>query len=264
MKKYARMIINAIDRSGGHDAGLKRAHAHGIHLTGKVKLNDIGESLFGAREEALIRLSDAPPNERHAPWTIPLKGLAIYLKGESPVNLIFVTFPYFPWTKAKSIKNIAVYLSALKATDDWQVKLNLLNKTLHLEDFHRHIGKFVIHQPISVIRSLRKYYNPHYFVTKEGQYIRFHVYYANDVIELFAEYYKQPAPINEMRKDGEIKKIGEIQLQQEITESRPYFELLDVGPNLKPLDSDEIIHLRHEMYLISNERRQQEVETLKK
>lgn len=257
MKETAASIINAIEGMGVHDKGLKCAHARGVHYQGEVQLNKQGEALFGERKQALIRLSDAPPNKRHAPWMIPLKGLSIYLEGESPVNLIFVTFPYFPWVKAASVKMLATYFHAMTATNDWQVRLNLINKALHVENFYQHLGTFLRHQPISVLREHRNYYNPHYYKTAED-YVQFDVHYNHETIELFAVYYTSPAPISKLRHDGKRIKIGEIQLQQQIKESRPYFEVLDVGPYLTPLADDEILHLRHEMYLISNARRQAE------
>lgn len=254
IKQQALDVVNMIEQLGVNDSGMKRAHARGIHYKGSIKLNERGTALFGERTNILIRMSDAPPNKRHPSWMIPLKGLSVYMEGQQPVNLIFVTFPYFPWTKAQSIVSLAIYANAVKQADDWRVKANIIRRMLKVESFHQHLGQFVKHLPRSIIRKYRSYYNPHYYEFK-NQFIKFHIIYHHHKIKLYAGYFETPYPINQLTTKNEIYEIGTITLNKQCAASRAYFEVYEAGPYLKPVADDEILQLRHEMYLISNQRR---------
>jgi len=252
MTAIAERIINYIELLGVHDKGLKRAHARGYYYETNVELNKEGKALLGDNQKAILRLSDAPPNKRIPEKLISLKGLAIHFK-QTDSNFIFVNFPYFPWTKRESILMLMTYINAIKQAQDWSVRINLLNKIGHLENFGQKIRKFIHNFPVSPLRKFQTYHNLHYFRT-DHDYVRFHIKYDQD-IKLYAERYHEPASIEEIRHDGEVREIGRLVITREIESDIPYFKLLEVGPNLKILEDDNIIRLRDEMYQISAERR---------
>ncbi|KAA1039607.1 hypothetical protein [Macrococcus equipercicus] len=264
MENKAFNVIRSIERLGVTDKGKKRAHARGRSYRAAVQLNDAGRKLLGDMTHAFVRLSDAPPSTKYPAWTVSIKGLSLHFTGKKgAVNLVFVTFPYFPWVKADSIVNLGTYAVALKEELDWQVKLNLWRKILQTEHFHRHLGKFFLHFPLITYRSNRKYSNLHYFATEQHDYVRFHVKYIGNDILLFAEYYDKPASIERIRRDAVIEQIGTVHLEERTDEVIPYFDVLQTGAHLKPLEDDEIIKLRHDMYRISCERRLMEREEIK-
>lgn len=262
MKNKALKVITSIERLGVAEKGSKRAHAKGVNYHADVQLNEEGRQLLGDMTHAIVRLSDAPPSTKYPSWSVSLKGLSIRLSGNNqPVDLVFVTFPYFPWVKADSIVEIGNYAVALKEQSDWQVKLNLWRKILQIENFHQHICKFIRHMPIVTYRTHRKYYNLHYFRTVNDDFTRFHVKYINHQILLYTERYHQAASIEQIRRDGTVRHIGTIRLIQETDEQIDYFDVMQTGDYLRPLDDDEILLLRHYMYNISYERKKKERES---
>ncbi|TDM13625.1 hypothetical protein [Macrococcus bovicus] len=252
MAKIAERIINYIEMLGVHDKGLKRAHARGYYYEAKVELTSEGQALLGDTQQAVIRLSDAPPNKRTPAQLVSLKGLAIHFK-ESDSHFIFVNFPYFPFVKRESVLMLMTYINAIKQTDDWWVRMNLMRKIGRLEGFGQKLGKFVSHFPLSTSRQHQTYHNLHYYQT-DKDYVRFHVVYEDD-IRLYVERYTAPCSIEVLRNDGDIRQIGRLTITREIDIDLPYFELLKTGPHLQPLREDDIIYLRDEMYQISAERR---------
>ncbi|ULG74157.1 hypothetical protein [Macrococcus brunensis] len=252
MTKIAERIINYIEMLGVHDKGLKRAHARGYYYDAKVELTPEGKALLGATERAVIRLSDAPPSKRTPEQFVSLKGLAIHFE-KTDSNFIFVNFPYFPFVKRESVLKLMTYVNAIKQTDDWFVRFNLVRKIGQLEGFGQRLGKFASHFPLSTLRKYQTYHNLHYYQT-DKDYVRFHVKYEED-IKLYVERYIAPQSIEVLRNDGDIHEIGHLTITREIDRDLPYFELLKTGPHLKPLIEDDIIHLRDEMYQISAERR---------
>ncbi|TDM12770.1 hypothetical protein [Macrococcus lamae] len=264
MKNQAFKVIRSIEKLGVTDKGKKRAHARGINYRSEVNLNDEGRRLLGHMTEGVVRLSDAPPSTKYPAWSVSIKGLSIHLAGNgTPVDLVFVTFPYFPWIKADSMVSIGTYAVALKEPSDWQVKINLWRKILKTENFNHHLGKFLIHFPLITYRKFRKYNNLHYFKTEQGDFVRFHVKFTADKIVLYAERYDVPASIECIRRNGKIHQIGSIHLKERIEEGVPYFDVLQIGSHLKPLESDEILQLRHFMYRISYERKLKEQEEMR-
>ncbi|TDM02139.1 hypothetical protein [Macrococcus carouselicus] len=255
MTSIAERIINYIELLGVHDKGLKRAHARGHYYEAEVVLTDEGSALLGHNDKAIIRLSDAPPNRRTPEELISLKGFSIHFS-DTDSNFIFVNFPYFPWVRRESILMLMTYVNAIKQADDWFVRINLMRKIGQLENFGQKLGKFARNFPVSTLRKFQTYHNLHYYQTGQD-YIRFHVKYDQD-IKLYVERYKQPASIEEIRHDGDVHEIGRLKITREIDTDIPYFELLKVGPHMKVLADDDIIHLRDAMYQISAERRRAE------
>ncbi|WP_414045301.1 hypothetical protein ACMGE7_12390 [Macrococcus equi] len=255
MKEKAHFIIHTIERLANVSKGGKRAHTKGFNYQGEVQLKELGKKLLGESTEAIVRLSDALTDRKHYTRLVPLKGLAIHFKGTVPVDIVMVSFPYFPWTKADSIVKLAQYSNAIHDETDWKIKLNLMRHMLKIEQFHRHLKQFIVNQPIKTTFKDRVFYNLHYFKSNENQYIRFQAELKGNQVILFAEVHASPHSIAEIPCDYQRVEIGNIQLKSETTEQHEMFNVLEVGNNLKVLEDDEIIHLRAALYEVSNAHR---------
>ncbi|TDM30867.1 hypothetical protein [Macrococcoides canis] len=252
----ATFIVDTIERYATTTRGAKRAHAKGKHFTGKLQLNATGQRIFDLKDthlDVIIRLSDAPPNRNVPSHLVPLKGLALHIKQEH-INIVMVTFPYFPWTKEASIVKIAQYVHAIHKSESKLLKLNLLRYLLKIEGFDKHLIKFILHQPIKTSMN-QTFHNLHYFKYNE-QFVRFHARKRNNQITLYAEIYDEIKPISELRKDAVIEEIGRIEITSETSENYTMFAPLKTG-SLEPI-YDEILNLRSQMYKISNQHRNEE------
>lgn len=256
----ATFIVDTIERYATTTRGAKRAHAKGNQYIGKLQLNDMGKRIFNLDDtnlDVIVRLSDAPPNRNVPSNLVPLKGLALHIK-QVHINLVMVTFPYFPWTKEASIVKIAQYIHAIHQSESKLLKINLLRHLFKIEDFNKHLMKFILHQPIKTTMN-QTFHNLHYFKYNE-QFIRFHARKKYNQITLYAEIYDEIKPISELRKDAVIEEIAHIELTSETSETYTTFDPLQTGS----LDAvyDEILNLRSEMYKISNQHRNEEGITL--
>lgn len=246
----AEFIIDTIERYATVEPGLKRAHAKGTNFSGNIILNEVGKNVLGENYHAVVRLSDTPPNRNVPSVFVPLKGLAIHLN-QTNANLVFVTFPYFPWTKIDSIVKIAQYIRAMNETSDLFVKLNLLKYILKVESFNDELIKFIRHLPVKTTTN-QTYYNPHYYVYND-KYVKLHVKKDGQVVRLMMETYETLLPISEVRNDGRTVELGTIELTETSEEVIESFDPTVTGL-LQPVD-DEILTLRKELYEISHEHR---------
>lgn len=255
MKDKALYIIQTIERLAKTSKGGKRAHTKGFNYSGEVKLNVEGQKVLGQYHNARVRLSDALTAKNHITKLVPLKGMAIRFEGSNPFDLVLVTFPYFPWTKADSIYKIAQYSNAIHDEDNVGVKLNLFRHLMKIEGFNKDLKKFIFNQPILPTFKEKTYYNLHYFKTNEGKFVRFRTTLKGETIILQAEIHQQPHPISELPNDFQLVEIGTIQIREAVKENIEVFDLFQTGSNLTPLADDEIIQLRSELYTISHQRR---------
>lgn len=255
MKDKALYIIQTIERLAKTTKGGKRAHTKGFNYSGEVKLNVEGQKLLGQYHKAHVRLSDALTTKNHISKLVPLRGMAIRFEGSNPIDLVLVTFPYFPWTKADSIYKIAQYSNAIHDANNVGVKLNLLRYLMKIEEFHKEWKKFILNQPILPTFKEKTYYNLHYFKTSDNQFVRFRTTLKGEMIILQAEIHQQPHPISELPNNYQLVDIGTIQLKEAAKENVEVFDLFQTGSNLTPLADDEIIQLRSELYTISHRRR---------
>ncbi|TDM40340.1 hypothetical protein ETI08_09790 [Macrococcoides goetzii] len=255
MKNKALYIIQTIERLAKTSKGGKRAHTKGFNYSGDVVLNAEGQKILGQYHKAHVRLSDALTNKNHFTKRVPLKGMAIQFKGNDPIDLVLVTFPYFPFTQSDSIYKIAQYSNAIHNEENVGIKLNLIRHLMKIEGFNKDLKKFIFNQPILTTFKQKTYYNLHYFRTLDDQFVRFRTKLKGETIYLQAEIHQQPHPISELPKDFKLIDIGTIQLNEAAKEEIEVFDLYKTGSNLTVLDTDEIIQLRSEMYKISQQRR---------
>ncbi|MCE4956639.1 hypothetical protein [Macrococcoides caseolyticum] len=255
MREKARYIIDTIDQLAHVTKGGKRAHAEGFNYKGKVRLNERGKSLLGNCSEAIVRLSDTLPDKEHSTRFVPLKGMAIHFESTIPTNIVLISFPYFPWNKADFIVKLAQYCRAISKERDIRIKLNLLRYLLQIESLHKHLPKLIVNQPVIPSFKNKKYYNLHYLKHNEKGYIRFQTIIKDNIIELKAEIHDYAKSLDIITDDYVLVEIGTIELTNPMQEVIESFEVLQTGEYLKPLEDDEIIHLRSALYDISHQRR---------
>lgn len=238
MKTAADTIVDLIERFDVHDPGARRAHGNGANYRAEVLLNEMGRAILGDVDHAVVRLSNVATSEKVPDWLINVKGCAIRFDHPArPIDIIGVTFPYFPFSTAYENLDLFYRIHHFLAN---RSPLQFI-RIFGAGNLYRHLGRLVRWLPKDTNMD-HSYYSAQNYGTDA---LKFRLDYntATETIEVFAE---QDDAMTDYRPKSELH-LGQVVIDKNMkTKEIKFMDAMNAPFNHAP--NGEIPLLRHFVY----------------